>query len=302
VLYLVTITILAIIAAVLIVGAIMANNRPAADGSRLSMGAVWGVVALCGLVLGLTTLAFSFTTVGARSVGVVTSLGKFEGTLGSGVSWTAPWAEVEEFSTQVQYLDLEGEGDRVSVTYAGGGGGSVDATVRWRTVDEAAAEKLWRKYKTFDKVREQLVAASAADSFRVTIAKFTPNEARDGENLRAVSSGVQADLGETLEDDGIAIDSVSVKNIGLDDRAQRALDAVVTANTNIERAQSEQERARIDAETAQIRAAQGALTPEALARYCLEVTNAWNDDENGPLPATWSCFGGQAQAVIGVTR
>jgi len=247
------------------------------------------LVAALVLVIALVFTAFnSFTTVGARSVGIQTGFGKYMQTLDNGFHIKAPYSSVEEFSTQVQYLDLNGEGDAVAVTFKGGGGGNVNATVRWR-IDAKQAENLWSKYRTFEAVRDQLVTSSAKDSFRVVVANYTPNDARSGENIRPITEAVVADLSKNLANDGIVIDSVSISSLGLDANSQASLDRIVQANNDIERATAEQQRAQIDAETARIRQETGALAPEANIRYCLELVNSWDVAKNGNLPATFNC-------------
>jgi regulator of protease activity HflC (stomatin/prohibitin superfamily) len=248
------------------------------------------------VILALVTLGMSITTVGARSVGIQTAFGKYSNTLSNGLQLTAPWSSVEEFSTQVQYLDLDGK-EAVPVTFKGGGGGEVNATPRWR-IDAEGAENLWKKYRTFENVRDKLVNSSAKDAVRIAVSKYTPNEARSGENLRAVADAVAVQLAADLRDDGIVIDSVSVKGISLDARSQASLDKIVTANNDIERAKAEQLRAKIDADTAAIREKGGSLAPAALQRYCLEVVNNWSVGQNGPLPAGFTCGGTTNPFVI----
>lgn len=267
------------------------------DGESVQVRAGFGLfTGILVLVLGVLTVSCSITTVPARSIGIQTAFGKYSGTVGNGLHFLAPWSSIETFSTQVQYLDLSGNGS-VPVTFKGGGGGSVEATPRWR-IDSSKAEDLWKRYKTFEHVRDQLVNSSAKDSIRVVVSNYSPNDARSGENLRAIEDKVRADLSASLADDGVIIDSISIKAVSLDQRAQESLDKIVTANNDIERAKAEQERARIDAETAKIREQSGSLAPSALARYCLEVVNNWNDDKNGPLPAGFSCLGSSNQFVV----
>lgn len=244
----------------------------------------------------LATILFSATVVGARSVGVETAFGKYRGTLTSGLNWTAPWASVEQFSTRVQFLDIDGD-NAAPITFDGGGGGAVEATPRWR-IDESGAEVLWQKYKTFDNVRDQLVLPSVKEALRVEFGKYPPNEARDGKNLRQITENVLDDLNAQLKDDGVVFDSLSIKNIKLDAKAQESLDKIVTANNDIQRAEAERTRAKIDAETARIRNAEGVLEPGALARYCLEIMNAWDVNKNGPLPATFNCVVPSGAGVV----
>lgn len=257
-----------------------------------------GVGAL--VVLLVTTFFMSLTKVDARAVGIQTAFGKYQNTLDNGLQLTAPWSETEQFSTQVQYLDLDdtdGDRDSVSVTFKGGGSGKVSLTPRWR-IDENGAENLWKKYRTFDKVRDQLVNSSAKDSVRVIVSKYTPNEARDGENLRPIAEAIQADLAASLKDDGVIIDSVSVKNVALDPKTQASLDKIVQANNNVERAKAEQEQAKIEAETVKIRKESGQLSPEALTNRCLEVMDKWSKANNGNLPAGWTCFPGSEKPFV----
>lgn len=290
----------AAIFALIILGAVSVGVF-ASDPEDKKFGfAAAGVVAL---ILAIFTLVFSFTTVSARTVGVETAFGRYQGTLEPGPHLIAPWSSVEEFSTRVQFLDLDSRngGSNIRVKYEGGGGGNVDAVVRWR-IEPSDAKSLWEKYKTFDNVRDQLVDSSSQDSYRVIIGSYSPTEAIAGSNVRPISEGVLSDLNNTLNDDGIFLDSVSTKNVSLDKDVQRTLDRQVIAAGLVEVAEREQERARIDAETAAIREKGGSLTPAALQRYCYEVTNAWDVKKNGPLPATWNCASGGAQAPVIVGR
>jgi len=235
-------------------------------------------------VLGAVSLIWSITSVDSRSVGIQTSFNRYQGTLHSGFQLTAPWTEHEDFTTRIQYLDLDGEkwSDGAPVTFKGGGRGVVFATPRWK-IDEDSAGKLWNKYKTFDNVQEQLVRSSVKDSFRAVLTGYTPNEAR--ENVREITREVEADLAATLTDDGIKIDSISIKDIKLDDRTQSSLDKIVQANNDIERAKAEQERAKIDAETLKIKQKAGNLSEGGLADKCLTVMDKWDVKKNGPAPA-----------------
>lgn len=63
-------------------------------------------------------------------------------------------------------------------------------------------------------------------------------------------------------------------------------------------ARAEQERARIDNETAKLREQSGALSPAANQRFCLDIVNAWDVSKNGPLPATFNCGMGNSAGVL----
>lgn len=258
------------------------------------------------IVVGIiVTGLFSSTIVDARAVGVQTGFGRYISTLDNGFHLKYPWASVEEFSTRVQYLNVEDspvtykaiaipEADASENTGAEpqgtlyGGDGSVDLVVRW-TIQAKDAKELWERYKSFENVRDQLVFPTTKDSLRLVVSEYTPAEAKDGGNIRAISDAAVADLNKTLNSNGVGIDSVSISNVLLGQQAQKAVDRVVAADADIDRAAREQQRAAIDAQTAKLRTEEGALTPEALQRYCLDLVNAWDVAKNGQLPATFNC-------------
>lgn len=270
--------IVALLLVVVILGGIGASLATRDKGGFL-------VAIVGGVVLGLFTLVMSFTQVDARSVGIQTAFGRYQGTLSSGFQLTAPWSEHEDFTTRMQYLDLDGEkwSDGAPITFKDGGSGVVFATPRWQIKEGSAAGDLWKKYKDFDSVQNQLVNSSAKDSFRAVFTEYTPNDARA--KVREVTAKVKADLEQTLNKYGIKVDSISIRDIKLDPKAQASLDKIVEANNNIERAKAEQEKAKIEAETVKIREKSGLLTPEALANKCIEVMDKWSKTNNGTAPA-----------------
>jgi regulator of protease activity HflC (stomatin/prohibitin superfamily) len=261
-----------------------------------------GLAAVPLLIFIIVTAIASATTVDARAVGIQTSFGRYSQTLDNGFHWTAPWSSVEEFSTLTQNLHLNGgngsdEGPKTPVAFKGGASGNVDVTIRWR-ISDSGAEKLWRDYKTFENVQNNLVRADAQNSLRIEFSDFTPVDARDGNNLNTIMTNVQKSLQTKMTAYGVSVDSVQITNVELGAQAQQSIDRIVEANANVQRAQADQERAKIEAETAQIR--QTTQTPETLQRYCLEVVNAWDAGKNGPLPATFNCglAASNAAAVI----
>jgi regulator of protease activity HflC (stomatin/prohibitin superfamily) len=250
---------------------------------------IGGVVAF-GLVIAVILGFMSATTIGARSVGIQTQFGQYKATLDSGFHWTSPFSSVEEFSTQIQDLDLE-----VPVSFEGGSSGSAKLTVLW-AIDAKDAEQLWKDWKTFDRVRDRLVAPAARTVTAASFSAYAPNDARDGKNRVALQDSILDALKKSIGS-GANIRSIQLTDVQLSPQAQAAVDRIVEATANTARALEEQKRATTEAETARIR--QSSQTPEALQRYCLEVVNSWNVGKNGPLPATFDCsLGGTSAPVI----
>lgn len=256
-------------------------------------GAV-GAAVIAALVLGVIVVAFSATTVSARSVGIQTSFGKYQDTLSNGFHFTAPWSSVEEFSTQVQDLDLE-----VPVSFDGGSSGTATLTTLW-AIEGEDAQELWKDWKNFERVRDRLVEPAARTSVAAEFSNYAPEAAKDGNNRVAIQDSVLETLKADLVDNGVDVRSIQLTDVKLGERAQNSVDRIAEAASNTERATEEQERAKIEAETAKIR--QESQTPEALQRYCLEVVNGWNVGQNGNLPATFNCVldaGSQTPVIIG---
>lgn len=251
----------------------------------------------------VTLMAFSATTVSARSVGIETGFGKYKGTLDNGFHWTNPTSSVEEFSTQVQTLYLDG-GDknednvkhvnRVSVTYKGGGQGSIAATVSWKISDKEA-KNLWERYRSFDRVQTQLVQSSTEAAVRDAAGKYIPTDAQANGN--AIAGLVKTSLESEFSKYGVVVDNVRVSNVGLDEKTQQSVEKVIQAQLSLAAAELERQKALTEAQTAKIREQSGILSEQANKRFCLDVTNNWDQGKNGQLPAGWNCM---SQSPVGV--
>lgn len=306
-LYLILAAVVLVVTVVFLLCSFGAPKEPKTDRygkpTQPSKGSFRVAVGICLFILLGLTAAFSATTVSPRAVGIVTSFGKYQATLPAGFHWTAPWSGVEEFPTQVQFLEMngtEGQDNKkggVQVNFAGGGKGIVDATVRWR-INEKNAEDLWKKYKDFEKVRDQLVLSSARDAVRVAVGGYSATDAQSGSNVTDLTGKIAQNLQSNVADDGVQIDSISVTAVILDDKTQDAIQKVIIAEQDKARAKVEQERAEIEKTTNEIRQKAGILNDGGLRRYCLELTNSWDASKNGPLPATWNCLGSTGSPVV----
>ena len=263
--------------------------------SRWARSARW-VAAVSALLLIGYTAANSFVTLDHREVGIQTALGRYNSTLNTGgVHYKSPWSNVEKFDQTIQTVDLQG----VSVSFSDGGGvegieeigggkGVINATVRWQmSRDEDGARLLWERYRTFESVSASLVERTARDAV-INISNSYP-AATAIISQREIAGQVKTEIEKSLDPYGVVVDSVSIPAIDLDGSTQAAVDRLFTTQQDIKRAQNEQRRAEIDAETTRIREAEGALSPAANQRYCLEIVNAWDVGKNGPLPATFNC-------------
>lgn len=274
---------------------------------RWVRSARWAAVG-AGLLLVGVTAANSFVTLDHREVGIQTALGRYVSTMNTGgVHYKSPWSSVEKFDQTIQTVDL---GD-VSVSFSDGGGvegveeigggkGLIDATVRWQmSRDEQGAKLLWERYRTFESVSVSLVERTARDAV-INVSNSYP-AATAIISQRAIADQVRDEIEEALDPYGVVVDSVSIPAIDLDQSTQAAVDRLFTTQQDIKRAENEQRRAEIDAATVRIREQEGALSPAANQRFCLDIVNNWNAAKNGPLPATFNCAmagGGEQPSII----
>lgn len=267
------------------------------------------------LTLGLTAalfmgnwLMFSYNRIDHREVAVVTSLGAYQKTIDEGgVHWLKPWAKTEGFTLTKQTphmadisVSFTDGSDDPATQEIGGGKGMIDITVPWsvsKNQEQGGAKALWESYRTFDEVSSVLVDREARAA-TIDIANDYPAGTaiiRQDE----IADKVEKRLNERLEKYGILVEGVSVTAIDLDEGTQQAVNRIFTTKQDVERAKEEQRRAEIDAETVRIREAEGALSPAANQRFCLDVVNNWDVAKNGSLPATFDCaLGGASNEVI----
>lgn len=270
-------------------------------GGKIAAGAV---VMLWLLVFGIC----SATTVPARNVGIQTGFGKYQDTLDNGFHWTSPTSSVESFSTQIQTLYLDGGEDnednvvhvnRVGVTYKGGGQGSIAATVSWKISDKQA-KALWERYKSFERVQRELVKASSEAAIRDAANDYAAADAQaNDQNMATKAKDL---IAAEFVKYGVDVDTVRVTNVGLDEKTQESIQKVVVAQQDLARAELERQKAETEAKTAAIREKSGILTEQANKRFCLDVTNAWDQNKNGPLPAGWNCMAPSGVGVVAPSK
>lgn len=250
-------------------------------------------ISVAGIVIAILIYCFaSFNSVSARAVGIITEFGKPVGTVDSGPHWLNPWSDVTEFPTTNQSLDLDatdGNGESVSVKFAGGLTGVANLNINWQAKDDESAVKLWNQWKEFDKVGDKVVKPRAQTITSNVIGSYDPIEAVKSQNNTKISKQILDDLNKDLESSGVVIEAVNVKGVNPDQALQDRINREAAANQNIDIARKEQDRALIDEQTNKSK--QVSLSPGGLQAKCLEITNAWDQAKNGPLPANWNCNG-----------
>jgi regulator of protease activity HflC (stomatin/prohibitin superfamily) len=278
------------------------------------------------LLVGVVMFVTSFvTTVDARAIGIQTSGGRYKDTIGSGRHMTAPWSNVEEWSTRNQTLvfddgkddddsdNYENEG-RVTVKLANQGEAYISAIVVWNvggsTVDKTevtdaqktAIKGLWAQYKSFGDMKKSFIKPSVQSASSAQFGTYDPlgqiKAVGDGvTEIKTVSNAdwsklMKDDLGKRYSDRGIVLVSVEVTRVDFDKATKDKLDAYNAEIANTRIASQKVETAKQDALASQARATKSAPGCEALIRDLAEKDQLKN------LPAGWQCPGTTGPAVV----
>lgn len=132
------------------------------------------VIAL-GLVVAAVLFAIlgSFTIVGTRHVGIVTSFGRPTGaTLDNGLHPKPFWQNVSEMDAAIQIDKYDGD-RRIKVRLGNSSTALADASIRWQ-IKQDAADELFVQYKEFNNVRVNLVERNLAVALNEVFASFDP--------------------------------------------------------------------------------------------------------------------------------
>lgn len=260
-----------------------------------------GIVAIVigALLFGLAWITSSVFYVEAREVGIVAEFGKATSTANTGLNWDTPWSEVTKFSTANQPLDFDGD-EKISFKLTNKDGSSdgeawVNLNLSWQVMDDDKAIKLWEDRKEFERVKNEVVLINARSGIVGTMGAYTPEEVNNSSNIGKFNEAVTKRLNEILNPKGIKIEDVAVTKIDLSDKIKDRLEKKNADKVEQERAVIQQQTAITEAETNRIK--QGNLNELVIANNCLEITNSWDVNKNGPLPAGWTCAGDRPTVV-----
>jgi regulator of protease activity HflC (stomatin/prohibitin superfamily) len=241
-----------------------------------------GLAVLAGLGLALVLAFSSLTHVSSNEVGIVNNFGSYQGTVGSGVHWVAPWSSTEKFSTRLQTMKIDNSGITLKADQPGvaGSPAEIDLNVRYQIDGTEHAEKMWRKFKTFDRVTDELVEPEAKSSARQVLGFYTPADATAGKNVRPIGSAIASDLNKALSSYGIVIDSVTVRSVALPKEVRDRLSAIQESAANAQKADvdaksrlnvARQEKATAEQQAAADKLRRATATRETLVQDCLRV-------------------------------
>jgi regulator of protease activity HflC (stomatin/prohibitin superfamily) len=239
----------------------------------------------------------SFTVVGAKNVAVEHSFGKPGRTLTNGWNWVAPWASTEHFDASLQPLKLSGGGDdngdpitvqmnNRTIT------AQVEVLVEWQLDDTKDITPLWKEYRTFEKISENVVRRRLSSALNTLFDKFDPLAALKGDGTTVALSDLERDAKaavQALMPDGIQIRSLYLPKFIYPEQVQAQLNQYIAAVNDTKIAQQQKATATARREANEELTKNGsALTPGLLYQNCLDLVERLAKDGK-PLPPAFNC-------------
>lgn len=125
------------------------------------------------------TFVASFTIVPPREEGVVVSFGKVTGQLSSGSHLIKPWATVELFDASLQTLKREGNAKNdntpcITVRLGNNTQACADVTLQWRLDPKGNVKELYKMYRTFSNISDNLVSRQLVAAMTEAYANYDP--------------------------------------------------------------------------------------------------------------------------------
>lgn len=269
------------------------------------------------LTIGLVLLFFaSFTTVGTKNLGVLTTFGRPTGSVDNGFHWKAPWQNVTELTDRVQTDTYASDGGSngkkqegavatcINVRIARQATACVNVSIRWQ-IREDGVDYLFRNFKDNDAITDNLVLRDLQTVMNKTLVDYDPlGIDTNGNNTnKPLSSSAGNDLSSDVltEMKGeigtwIDVQSVNIPLLTFDSATQDKINQLIQQIAATRVAQQAQQTAIAQAAANQALAASVSNSPGVLESKCLDILKE-AVDKGQALPAGFSCFGPASTSI-----
>lgn len=238
---------------------------------------VWAYVVGTIVVIALILLLSPFTIVGAGERAVITSLGKVDRTLDSGMHWVTPIVEsVHKFDVQTQKETVDASASSKDLQDV-----STTVALNYNVKPDGVAAL----YVTIgDDFVERIVSPAMQEAVKSATAKYTAEELVTKREM--VKSEIMSALKTRLESSYIEVSEVSITNFKFSESFNQSIEAKVKAQQDALTAENklaqvkfeaEQRVATAQAEAEAIRIQAGAINSQGGADYVeMKRIEKWN--------------------------
>lgn len=218
---------------------------------------------------GIFLLLACVRVVAPGEVGIPVTFGSAGTPMQSGVAITNPFASVKKLSVRTEEYTMSiagGEGakggdDSVAVLGKDGATGHVDATIVYR-LEKTAASKMYREVGT--NFVDKLVRPTTRSCIRDAFVGYTMVQAATSQRS-LVAADIEECINDTLEPRGLVLEDLQLRDVGLSESVQNAINAKVEAEQGSLQQQFELAKATQEAEIKRVEA-QGVADSEQIIK------------------------------------
>lgn len=263
-----------------------------------------GLIASPALIIGLL-LSASYNRVETKQVGIPTSFGKTEKSVGSGLHWIAPWKKMNPLDAAIQTDSFEGRNSKddtpcITARIAHQSLACVDVTIRWQ-IQANSADRLFKDYRDFDRIRDSLVTRRLNAAINEVFKDIDPLATDDKGNTTTPSNGdlateVEGYLRQQIGTD-IKVKDITVPVVRFDAKTQDRIDAFQAEVANTRIAEQKKRTAEATAEANRKLAGSVSKDPNVLVADCFDTLRDMVKQKQ-TVPAGFSCWPGSQSAVV----
>jgi regulator of protease activity HflC (stomatin/prohibitin superfamily) len=304
---LLAVLILTIIVGVIVWGRIDASQSADHELTKKVVG--WSTVGV-GVLTAALLIFSTLVIVPTREVGIKLTFAKPVGTLSNGLHVKAPWQSVEHMDAAIQTDNHVKDGGEtsdgshslscVTTRIAHQAVACVDVTIRWRIIDDQAAQ-LFQNYRTFGNVRDSLVTRDLNSAVNATMETYDvlsvdENGQATAPELSEVAKSVMEEMNAQIGDQ-IEVLQVIIPVVHFDDATQSRVNALQSQIAQTRIAEQAERTAIAQAKANKELAASVSNDPNVLVSKCLDLLNE-SITKGYPLPAGFSCWGASSAIVV----
>jgi len=211
---------------------------------------------------GVVTLAsLFFATFYTQDVGEARVLKDWTGNivgqdLTQGGDWKAPWVDTVDFDIRNQIAAYVGDGEtdyngqtpngpQITVQDREGVTANLDVVVIYSIKADSVTE-IYSEYQTQDNFRTRVIEQDIRSVVRNVPSTYGTLELLNGREQVGVD--IQEALAARWADDGVVVESVSLQEIRYSDEVKARFDAAQSARIEVEKAEADLEKSKIDAQ------------------------------------------------------
>jgi regulator of protease activity HflC (stomatin/prohibitin superfamily) len=250
-------------------GVVFSDEKLMTGGGLAGTLGVWAILSLfCGMYTQGPGEASALVSFSGEVVGM---------NYDQGIQWKAPWVSREVYdirnntlsyvadSTE-DYTGGDAKGPQITVQDKDGATANIDVNVRY-SIRGDAVEGIYREFKTQQVFVNNVLGNDVRATVRKIAAKFGTVEMFNKRD--DIKKAIQEELAQNWDGIKVDLEDLYLQEVRYSEEVKSQFDQAQAARTAVEKAKAEQERAKIEAETNQIKTT--ALTDAVLKEKLIDA-------------------------------